>query len=148
MGSRKLYDWLHDHMAVEFRRGCWVNDPFVLRQNSKMVSINTCLMVDFTGQVASESIGPAQYSGTGGQADTAIGAREGYTARASRSSQRLHRQEGTVSNHRPVLRWARRHPPRADTDHDDTSTASLPARPHRPRSHPALIGPPTKFRES
>jgi len=39
-----------------------------------MVSINTCISVDFTGQVASESIGPAQYSGTGGQSDTATGA--------------------------------------------------------------------------
>jgi len=78
MGSRRLYDWLHDNMAVEFRRGRWVNDPAVIRQNSKMVSVNTCLMVDFSGQVASESIGTQQYSGTGGQADTAVGAREGF----------------------------------------------------------------------
>lgn len=78
MGSRKLYDWLDDNMAVEFRRGSWVNDPNVIRQNSRMVSLNTCLMVDLTGQVASESIGPRQYSGTGGQTDTAIGAIEAY----------------------------------------------------------------------
>jgi len=78
MGSRKLYDWLNDNLAVEFRRGKWVNDPAVIRQNSKMVSINTCLMVDFTGQVASESIGTTQYSGTGGQTDTAVGAKEAY----------------------------------------------------------------------
>ncbi len=77
MGSRKLYDWLNDNMAVEFQRGKWVNDPYVLRQNAKMVSINTSLMVDFTGQVASESIGTQQYSGTGGQMDTAVGAVEG-----------------------------------------------------------------------
>jgi len=77
MGSRKLYDWLHDNPAVEFRRGSWVNDPCVIRQNSKMTSINTCLMVDLTGQVASESIGTRQYSGTGGQTDTAAGAQEG-----------------------------------------------------------------------
>jgi len=77
MGSRALYDWLDDNVAVEFRRGAWVNDPAVIRQNSKMVSVNTCLMVDFTGQVASESIGTRQYSGTGGQCDTAVGAKEG-----------------------------------------------------------------------
>ncbi len=77
MGSRKLYDWLHDNVAVQFERGRWVNDPAVIRQNTKMVSINTCLMVDLTGQVASESIGTSQYSGTGGQSDTAIGAVEG-----------------------------------------------------------------------
>ena len=35
-------------------------------------------MVDFTGQVASESIGTSQYSGTGGQTDTAVGAKEGF----------------------------------------------------------------------
>ncbi len=74
MGSRKLYDWLDDNVAVEFQRGCWVNDPAVVAQNSKMVSLNTCLMVDLTGQVASESIGATQYSGTGGQSDTAQGA--------------------------------------------------------------------------
>ena len=78
MGSRRLYDWLDDNLAVEFRRGSWVNDPQVIRQNSKMVSLNTCLMVDLTGQVASESIGPRQYSGTGGQTDTAMGAVEAY----------------------------------------------------------------------
>jgi acyl-CoA hydrolase len=81
MGSRKLYDWLDDNMAVEFQRGKWVNDPAIIRQNAKMVSINTCLMVDFTGQVASESIGTRQYSGTGGQMDTALGAREGFDGR-------------------------------------------------------------------
>jgi acyl-CoA hydrolase len=48
-----------------------------MKQNSKMVSINTCIMIDFTGQVASETIGIEQYSGTGGQADTAVGAIEG-----------------------------------------------------------------------
>lgn len=74
MGSRKLYDWLDDNVAVEFQRGKWVNDPAVVAQNSSMVSVNTCIMVDLTGQVASESIGSAQYSGTGGQSDTAQGA--------------------------------------------------------------------------
>ena len=78
MGSRKLYDWLDDNVAVDFQRGRWVNDPAVVAQNSKMVSINTCLMVDLTGQVASESIGTSQYSGTGGQSDTAQGAVAGF----------------------------------------------------------------------
>lgn len=81
MGSRRLYDWLDDNVAVEFQRGRWVNDPAVVAQNAKMVSINTCLMVDFTGQVASESIGTQQYSGTGGQSDTAQGAVAGFDGR-------------------------------------------------------------------
>ncbi len=78
MGSRKFYDWLDDNLAVEFERGRWVNNPAVVAQNSQMVSINTCISVDFTGQVASESIGPNQYSGTGGQSDTAQGAVAGF----------------------------------------------------------------------
>jgi acyl-CoA hydrolase len=74
MGSRKFYDWLDDNVAVEFQRGSWVNNPAIVAQNSRMVSVNTCISVDFTGQVASESIGTSQYSGTGGQSDTAQGA--------------------------------------------------------------------------
>ncbi len=77
MGSEKLYKWLHNNPTVEFLRGKYVNDPCEMRKNSKMVSINTCLMVDFQGQVASEAIGIDQYSGTGGQTDTAVGAIEG-----------------------------------------------------------------------
>jgi acyl-CoA hydrolase len=104
MGSRKLYDWLDNNPAVEFRRGSWVNDPAVIRQNSRMVSINTCLTVDLTGQVASESIGPVQYSGTGGQTDTAVGAKEAYDGLgksiiACRSTAR----KGTVSCIVPML---------------------------------------------
>ena len=77
MGSEKLYRWLDNNPSVEFLRGRYVNDPCVLKHNNKMVSINTCIMVDFTGQVSSESIGIEQYSGTGGQTDTAVGAIEG-----------------------------------------------------------------------
>jgi len=77
MGSEKLYKWLDNNPAIEFLRGRYVNDPCVMKQNSRMVSINTCIMVDFTGQISSESIGIEQYSGTGGQTDTAVGAIEG-----------------------------------------------------------------------
>lgn len=77
MGSPKLYQWLDNNPSVEFVRGRFANDPALIRLNSKMVSINTCIMVDLTGQVSSESFGTQQYSGTGGQADTAIGAVEG-----------------------------------------------------------------------
>ncbi len=76
LGSQKLYDFIHDNLAVEIHRGSWVNDPTWVAKNYKMVSINTCLMVDLTGQVASESLGTTQYSGTGGQFDTAMGAKE------------------------------------------------------------------------
>ena len=104
MGSRKLYDWLHDNVAVEFRRGSWVNDPSVIRQNSKMTSINTCLSVDFTGQVCSESIGPSQFSGTGGQTDTAVGAKECYDGKGkSIITCRSTAKNGAISTIVPML---------------------------------------------
>jgi len=74
LGTKRLYDFLHRNPAVALMRGSWVNNPYVIAYNKKQVSINTSLEVDLTGQVCSESIGPKQYSGTGGQADTAIGA--------------------------------------------------------------------------
>lgn len=74
LGTKKLYDFIHDNPGVNIMRGSWVNDPYVIGQNYKMVSINTTLQIDLTGQCCSESIGHRQFSGTGGQADTAIGA--------------------------------------------------------------------------
>ncbi|SDY91822.1 Acyl-CoA hydrolase [Proteiniborus ethanoligenes] len=74
LGTQKLYDFIDDNPAVNIMRGTWVNDPYVIGQNYKMVSINTTLEIDLTGQCCSESIGHVQFSGTGGQADTAIGA--------------------------------------------------------------------------
>lgn len=104
MGSRKLYDWLDDNVAVEFMRGKWVNNPSVVSQNSKMVSVNTCLMADLTGQVASESLGPVQYSGTGGQSDTAEGAVEGFDGKGkSIIACYSTAKNGTVSTIVPML---------------------------------------------
>jgi len=104
MGSRKLYDWLDDNVGVEFQRGKWVNSPAVVAQNSKMVSINTCLSVDLTGQVASESLGPLQYSGTGGQSDTAEGAVEGFDGKGkSIIACYSTAKNGTLSTISPVL---------------------------------------------
>jgi len=74
LGSKKLYDFLDDNTSVVFKKGKWTNDPYVVGKNYKMVSINTTLEVDLFGQCASESIGPSQFSGTGGQSDTAVGA--------------------------------------------------------------------------
>ncbi|NLC41551.1 MAG: 4-hydroxybutyrate--acetyl-CoA CoA transferase, partial [Erysipelothrix sp.] len=70
MGDKKLYEFAHNNPSVEVIAGSWVNNPYVIMQNDNQVSINTAIEVDLTGQVASESIGHIQYSGTGGQADT------------------------------------------------------------------------------
>ncbi len=74
-GTRELYDFVDDNPFVEVHEGGYTNDPFVIAQNDNQVSINTTPEVDLTGQCASESIGSKQFSGAGGQADTAVGAK-------------------------------------------------------------------------
>lgn len=74
LGSQKLYDFVDGNLGVEFQQGKVTNDPYVIAQNHKMISVNTALQVDINGQVCSQSIGPRHYSGTGGQLDTHRGA--------------------------------------------------------------------------
>ena len=73
-GDQPLYDYLAENTSVCLRRAAWVNDPFNIAQNDNMVSINSCIEVDLTGQVNSETIGLKQFSGTGGQFDYVKGA--------------------------------------------------------------------------
>ena len=74
IGTKELYDFVDDNPAICIMNGAYLNDPAVIAQNDNQVSINSTLEVDITGQCCSESIGSTQFSGTGGQADTAIGA--------------------------------------------------------------------------
>lgn len=74
LGTQELYDFADHNQGVALYDGAWVNDPYVIAQNDNQISINTSLEVDLTGQCASESIGSRQFSGTGGQSDTAVGA--------------------------------------------------------------------------
>ena len=74
MGSRKLYDFIDNNPLVEFHPTEYVNDPFVIAQNEKMISINSAIEVDLTGQVCSDSLGTRFYSGIGGQVDFVRGA--------------------------------------------------------------------------
>ncbi|MDQ1277660.1 MAG: AcetylCoA hyd protein [Thermodesulfobacteriota bacterium] len=67
IGSRKLYDWIDHNPALAMYPVEFTNDPYIIAMNKDLISINACLGVDLQGQVSSESIGPAQYSGTGGQ---------------------------------------------------------------------------------
>jgi acyl-CoA hydrolase len=82
LGSKKLYDFIDDNPAVVIAKGSWTNDPYVIGQNYKMISINTTMEIDLAGQCCSESIGHRQFSGTGGQADTAIGAQKAKNGRS------------------------------------------------------------------
>ncbi len=74
IGSHALYAWVDDNPIVELHPTEYVNDPFVIAQNEKMVSINSAIEVDLTGQVCADSIGPRLYSGVGGQVDFIYGA--------------------------------------------------------------------------
>ncbi len=74
LGSRRLMDFLDDNPMVEMRRVDYTNDPQIIRQFDHMVSVNSALEVDLTGQVCAESIGTVQYSAVGGQMDFMRGA--------------------------------------------------------------------------
>lgn len=73
-GDNSLYNLMEDNPVFELRRSAYVNNPFVVAQNENMVSVNTALQMDLTGQVCSESMGSSQFSGTGGASDFAFGA--------------------------------------------------------------------------
>jgi 4-hydroxybutyrate CoA-transferase len=74
LGTKRLYDWVDDNALIELHRTEYVNDPFVIAQNERMVAINSAIEVDLTGQVCADSIGPKLYSGVGGQLDFIYGA--------------------------------------------------------------------------
>ncbi len=74
MGSQRLYQYIDNNPMFEFHPVDYTNDPLVIAQNEKMVSINSALEIDLTGQVCADSIGYKFYSGIGGQLDFVRGA--------------------------------------------------------------------------
>lgn len=74
MGSQRLYAYIDNNPMFEFHPVDYTNDPFVIAQNEKMISINSALEIDLTGQVCADSIGSLFYSGIGGQLDFVRGA--------------------------------------------------------------------------
>jgi acyl-CoA hydrolase/RimJ/RimL family protein N-acetyltransferase len=74
MGSQKLYDFVDRNPHVEFYPSEHVNSPNIIAKNDNMVSINSAIEVDLTGQVVADSIGYEFYSGIGGQVDFVCGA--------------------------------------------------------------------------
>jgi len=69
LGTRRLFDFVHDNPAFEFLPVRITNDPFLIARNDKMVAINSAFQIDLTGQVCSDSLGQYFYSGIGGQVD-------------------------------------------------------------------------------
>ena len=74
LGTQQLYDWVNDNPMIELHPTEYVNDPFVIAQNDRMVAVNSAIEVDLTGQICADSIGPRLYSGVGGQLDFIYGA--------------------------------------------------------------------------
>jgi acyl-CoA hydrolase len=74
MGSKRLYDYVDDNPFIELRTSDYVNDINIIKQNPKMVAINSAIEVDVTGQVCADSMGSKIYSGVGGQMDFIRGA--------------------------------------------------------------------------
>ena len=74
LGTQRLYRFVDDNPIIELHPSEYVNDPFVIAQNARMVAINSAIEIDLTGQVCADSIGPRLYSGVGGQVDFIYGA--------------------------------------------------------------------------
>lgn len=106
LGTRRLYDWLDENASVELLPVDWVNDPRVIAQEPRFVSVNATTEVDLYGQCASETISGRYWSSSGGQADFARGAMYAEhgrafvvlrsTARDGRSRIRVHLSEGSI----------------------------------------------------
>ncbi|MBN2304550.1 MAG: acetyl-CoA hydrolase/transferase family protein [Anaerolineae bacterium] len=74
LGTQRLYDFVDDNPIVELHPTEYVNDPFNIAKNDRMVSINSAIQVDLSGQVCADSMGTHLYSGVGGQVDFVRGA--------------------------------------------------------------------------
>jgi len=74
LGSRRLYDFIDNNPFIVMGDVQWVNSSSLIAQNPKVTAINSCIEIDLTGQVVSDSIGQRLYSGVGGQVDFLRGA--------------------------------------------------------------------------
>ena len=102
LGDRALYEFMNDNPCIEGRPVSYVNDPRVISQQDRFVSINSTLEIDLTGQCNSECLGGYQYSGAGGQVDFVRGA---FASRGGKSVMVLHStaSDGTVTRIVPRL---------------------------------------------
>ncbi len=101
-GTKRLYNFIHNNPLIELHPTDYVNDPFNIARNDKMVAINSAVEIDLTGQVCADSMGPNLYSGAGGQVDFIRGAarsKGGLPIIALLSTAR----RGTISRITPLL---------------------------------------------
>ena len=74
LGTRRLFEYIHNNPVFEFHPSQYINDPFIISRNDKLVAINSAIELDLTGQICADSIGYSFYSGIGGQIDFVRGA--------------------------------------------------------------------------
>jgi 4-hydroxybutyrate CoA-transferase len=82
MGTRRLFDFVHDNRMVSMDSSEYVHDPHAIARLDRFIAINSALEVDLTGQVTAESLGPRQVAGIGGQFDFVLGASRSAGGRA------------------------------------------------------------------
>ncbi|MFH1003294.1 MAG: acetyl-CoA hydrolase/transferase C-terminal domain-containing protein, partial [Chloroflexota bacterium] len=97
LGTRRMYDLMHDNPSMESYPVSYTNDPAVIARNDNMVSINSVLQVDLLGQCNAEFLAGAQFSGTGGQLDFVRGA---FNSRGGKSilALRATAKDGEISS--------------------------------------------------
>jgi RimJ/RimL family protein N-acetyltransferase len=113
IGSQNLYEFLHDNPGVDFRPSDYVNDPFVISQHNRMISMNVAHTIDLTGQVAAEASEHTFYAGVSGIPDFVRGAKR---SRGGKSILMLYSTspDGTRSNIVPSLEGTAVVVPRGD----------------------------------
>lgn len=105
-GSKDVYDYIDNNINVLHLAVAFVNSPETFARNDKVVSVNTTLQVDLMGQCASEAILTSQISGTGGQTETAIGAKEskgGKSIIALHSTREIKQPDGSKKRISTIL---------------------------------------------
>jgi 4-hydroxybutyrate CoA-transferase len=106
IGTQRLYRWVDDNPLIELHPTEYINDPFVVAQNDRMVAINSAIEIDLTGQVCADSIGPKLFSGVGGQLDFIYGASrsKGGVPIIAMPSSNLMRDGSVISKIVPMLK--------------------------------------------
>ncbi len=102
LGSKKTFDVIDKNPHFQFYPTEYTNDPFVISQNKNMVSINSAIQIDLTGQICADSIGTRFFSGFGGQVDFVRGAKRSQGGRSFIAFPSTAKQ-GTVSKIVPYL---------------------------------------------
>ena len=115
-GTKEDFDFIHDNISMESYSADYLMDPCVIGQNDNMISVNSIIEIDLTGQCNAESISGSQFSGTGGQVDFVRGA---YRSKGGKSILAFYStaKGGSVSRIVPQLKYTSVTTPRVDVQY-------------------------------